>query len=151
MLRAIFRVPCACCGVSSVFSLYAVWSVCFLCAVRSGYWVHPVCVCCVLCLAPSLHHSVTQSRTCSAFISHRNSVPGCVYDTISSRFRPFSGTPGLIIQCPSHSCFITFMETPSTRTRYNFVSFSSLLLCPGADYTMPLAHPLYNVLGNPDL
>ena len=137
--------PCMLCGQCASCVPYALGIGCILCvfAVR-----------CVLCLAPSLHPSVTQSGTCFAFISHKNYVARCVHDTILSRFRPFSCTPGLIIQCPSHSFFITVMETPvhayTIQFRLLFV-FLSLFLYPGADYTVSLAHPLYNVLGNPDL
>ena len=82
----------------------------------------------VLFLAPSLHHSVTQTRTCSAFLSHRNYFPGCVYATLRSSFRPFTCTPGLMIQCPSHFCFITFMETP-TCPCFVRLSVNVCLLC----------------------
>ena len=88
-------VLCACCVP------YALGTGCVLCVLAVRY---------VLCLAPSLHHSATQSRACSsAFISHRNSFPGRVYDIPLSPCRPFSCTPGLIVQCPSQSLFLTFV------------------------------------------
>ena len=57
----------------------------------------------MLCLGP-FHHNVTQSRTCSAFYSHRNSSPGCVYATIRSPFRPFCLYPGA--DCTVHLAFL---------------------------------------------
>ena len=99
VLRAIFRVLCACC-VLSVSPVCCVFCALAECAVRSRYLMCAVCVWCALCAVCGscfYHHSVTQTHTCSSFVSHRNSVHGFVYDTIPSRFRPFSYWVGLTL------------------------------------------------------
>ena len=105
--------------VCPVFSLRAVCSVCLLCVPYELGIACVLCVSavrCVLCVGPAVHHSVTQSRTCSAFISHPETTSTDAYTIpwydVSSRFRPFSCTPGLIIHCPSRFHVTTFIETP---------------------------------------
>ena len=109
---------CAQCVFPGCHSYVCMCSVCLLCAVRSGYyWVRAVCVCWALCAvfgsffksqlvlrspAPALPSFHTETLSPDAYTQH-----------FALPFRPFSCTPGLIIQCPSHPRFITFMETPT--------------------------------------
>ena len=98
VLRAIFRVLCACC-VPSVFPLYAVWSVCFLCAVRSGYRVHPMCVCRALCAVLGSFfawqcHAVPYLPALHSFRTETLSPDAYVYVTISVSFSSFFLYPG---------------------------------------------------------
>ena len=91
LLSVYICVPAVC--PVSVCPLYAVCSVCLLCVPYDlGIWF-VLCVFsvrCVLFVASALHHSVTQSRTCSAFISHRESLPPMLYATqFSLLFVPF--------------------------------------------------------------
>ena len=52
-----------------------------------------------------------------------------------------------------HLLFLCFTQrlSPRMHIRYNSLSFSSLFLYPGADYSVPLAFPFYHVYGNPDM
>ena len=121
------------CVPTAVFSPCAVCSVCLLCVPHAlGIWCG-LCVFavrCVLCLGPALHHSVTLSRTCSAFNSHTQKLSPRmrIYDIIPSPFRPFSCTPVLIIQYPSHLPFATFMGNPTCKIE-NLIQRPCCFLC----------------------
>ena len=54
---------------------------------------------------------------------------------------------------PALPFFFSFTQKhfPRMRIRHNLLSFSSLFLYPGADYTVPLAFLFYHVYGNPNL
>ena len=101
--------------------MFPVCCVCLCaCCVCRTLWVFGACCVCLLCAVcgsccASQRHAAPHHLIYS-FISHRNSLHGCVYGI-----------------------------------RYNFVSFSSLFVYPGADYTVPLAFPFYYVHGNPNL
>ena len=137
-----------CCVRFFVFCVPAVCPVCLpcmrcvLCASCAPYALGIGCVLwvfavrCVLCLAASLHHSVTLSSPCSAFTSHRNSVPVHAY-AIQFRlhFVPFLVPRGRLYGAPRIPVLTRLWKPPSTSTRYNFVSFSSLFSCLGADNT----------------
>ena len=110
--------PCSVCPLCVQCFPCARCVLCACCVCRTLSVFGACCVCvfdvrCALCVGPAVRHSATQSRTCSATISHRNCLRGCVYDTIPSPFRPLSCTSGLIVQCPSQFPFTTFMETPT--------------------------------------
>lgn len=101
-----------------------------LCA--PGVWcvLRVLAVRCVLCVSQVLcHHSITQSRTWSAFISLRTPHHGCVHDTIPSPCRSFSCTPGMSIQYPSRFHFTTFVKSPTweIEDRFSDLQFAGLI------------------------
>ena len=122
-----------CCVLFSVLCVPAVCPVCFP-------WMPLVCVLCASCVphAPGIGCClccvwvlfITMSRSpAPALPSIRTETlpPDAYTQQFALLFVPFACIPGLIVQCTSHFCFVTLMETPTCFRCIRFSVYVCLL------------------------